>query len=134
METKRRKPKSGEPVGSAGPDGPIRAADPIAFIETVCRVVDGPKIGQPIRLAPFQWRFIEAVHDNAHGPTRRAILSTGRKNSKTRTIACLLLNHLCGPSARNNSGARRDRPSLSRAAGSAPRRSTSLVWVFGPGL
>lgn len=36
-------------------------------------------------------------------PTRRAILSVGRKNAKTAIAAMLLLCHLCGPEARPNS-------------------------------
>src|SRR5499427_397155 len=33
--------------------------------------------------------------------TRRAIVSMGRKNAKTTLAACLLLAHLCGPSAKS---------------------------------
>jgi phage terminase large subunit-like protein len=36
-------------------------------------------------------------------PTRRAIISFGRKNAKTTLAAFLLLLHLCGPEARVNS-------------------------------
>jgi phage terminase large subunit-like protein len=80
---------------------PIRAADVITFIESCCFVPEGKLVGRPIRLAPFQRDFIEAVYDNRDGPTRRAFLSMGRKNAKSTICACLLLNHLCGPSARD---------------------------------
>lgn len=88
----------------------------IAFIERYCLVPEGALVGQPIRLEPFQKRFILAVYDNPD-QTRRAYLSIGRKNGKTALIACLLLAHLVGPEAQRNaqlvSGARsRDQAAL----------------------
>jgi phage terminase large subunit-like protein len=71
----------------------------IHFIETYCRIPDGERIGETIRLAPFQKKFVVDVYDNPHGPTRRAILSVARKNQKTSLAAALMLNHLAGPSA-----------------------------------
>ena len=35
--------------------------------------------------------------------THTAILTMARKNAKTATIACILLAHICGPEARQNS-------------------------------
>ena len=72
-----------------------------AFVERYCLVPEGAQVGQPIRLAEFQRRFILEVYDNPHG-TRRAYLSVGRKNGKTALIACLLLAHLVGPEAKLN--------------------------------
>lgn len=88
----------------------------IAFIERYCRVPEGKKVGQPIRLDEFQTDFILDVYDNPAGTTE-GILSMARKNGKTALIACLLLAHLIGPEARLNSqivsGARsRDQASL----------------------
>lgn len=74
----------------------------IAFVERYLRVPEGAQVGQPIKLADFQRRFILEVYDNPNG-TRRAYLSIGRKNGKTALIACLLLAHLVGPEARQNS-------------------------------
>lgn len=74
----------------------------IAFIERYCIVSEGDLIGKPIRLEAFQKKFFTDVYDNPHG-TRRAYLSIARKNSKTATIACLLLAHICGPEAVQNS-------------------------------
>jgi phage terminase large subunit-like protein len=51
-------------------------------------------------LADFQKEVIKGVYDT---PTRRAIISFGRKNAKTTLSAFLLLLHLCGPEARANS-------------------------------
>jgi len=82
-----------------GQQAPVRARDVVHFIETYCRIPDGERIGEPIRLADFQTRFIAEVYDNPAGPTRRAILSIARKNLKTTLAACLTLNHLVGPSA-----------------------------------
>lgn len=59
-------------------------------------------VGQPLKLAEFQRRFILEVYDNPHG-TRRAYLSMARKNAKTATIACLVLAHLVGPESVLNS-------------------------------
>jgi phage terminase large subunit-like protein len=58
-------------------------------------------VGQPIKLMPFQKRFILEIYDNPVG-TRRAYLSVGRKNGKTALIACILLAHLVGPEAKLN--------------------------------
>jgi phage terminase large subunit-like protein len=73
----------------------------IQFIEAACFIPEGAKVGQPIKLADFQHKFIIEVYDNPHG-TRRAYLSVGRKNGKTALIACLLLAHLVGPEAKLN--------------------------------
>lgn len=74
----------------------------IAFVEKYLKVPEGAKVGQPIRLAEFQKRFILDIYDNRHG-TRRAYLSLARKNGKTALIACILLAHLVGPEAVLNS-------------------------------
>lgn len=72
----------------------------IAWIETWCRVPEGRLIGQPVKLTPEQKGWIKAIYDT---PTRRFILSMGRKNGKTALVAFLLLLHLVGPEARANS-------------------------------
>lgn len=53
-------------------------------------------------LRPYQREWILGIYDNPHG-TRRAIISVGRKNTKTGTAAFLLLLHLVGPEALPNS-------------------------------
>jgi len=73
-----------------------------AFIERFCRVPEGKLIGQPIVLAGFQKRFLLAVYDNPAG-TSTAYLSIARKNGKTALIAGILLAHLVGPEAKQNS-------------------------------
>ena len=72
----------------------------IAWIERHCIIPEGKFVGQPVRLAEFQKRVIKGIYDT---PTRRAIISFGRKNAKTTLSAFLLLLHLCGPEARANS-------------------------------
>ncbi|KGQ33952.1 terminase large subunit [Gallibacterium anatis] len=74
----------------------------IAFIERYCLVPEGTLVGQAIKLEPFQKQFIHDVYDNPAG-TNHGILSIGRKNGKTALIACLLLAHLVGPVAVQNS-------------------------------
>jgi len=79
-----------------------RAERIIAFIERYCVTPEGAHVGQPLRLAEFQKRFIRDVYDNPAG-TRRAYLSTARKCGKSSIIAALLLAHLVGPEAKRNS-------------------------------
>lgn len=73
----------------------------IAFIERYCLVPSGAKVAEPLKLEPFQKRFVLDVYDNPHGTTR-GYLSIGRKNGKTALIACIVLAHLVGPEARRN--------------------------------
>lgn len=72
------------------------------FIEKYCLAPEGDLIGQPMTLEPFQRKFILDIYDNPHS-TNRAYLSIARKNGKTALIAALLICHLCGPEAVQNS-------------------------------
>ena len=81
-------------------DRKVTGADVIAFIETCLFVPEGQHVGKPLALQAWQKDWIRTVYDNPAG-TRRAILSTPRKNAKTALSAALLLAHLCGPPARN---------------------------------
>jgi phage terminase large subunit-like protein len=96
--------------------GRTRADKVIAFIERYCLVPSGAGVGKPLRLLEFQKRFIRDIYDNPAG-TSRAYLSIARKNGKTALIAALVLAHLVGPEAKQNtqiiSGARsRDQAAL----------------------
>ena len=79
-----------------------RAELAMTFIETYCKTPEGKHVGKPIKLAPFQEAFIYAIYDNPH-KTRRAILSIGRKNGKTALSAAILLLHIIGREATQNS-------------------------------
>lgn len=57
-------------------------------------------VGKPVELRQWQKDLIREIYGT---PTRRAIISFGRKNGKTAFAAFLLLLHLCGPEARPNS-------------------------------
>src|SRR5215831_14640064 len=61
----------------------------IAWIEAACRVPEGVLIGQPIELMDWQKREILRVYDNA-APTRRVIISVGRKSGKTTYAAATI--------------------------------------------
>jgi len=74
----------------------------IDFIETYCIVPEGDLMGKPMKLEAFQKKFILEVYDNPHG-THTGVLSIGRKNGKTALIAGLLLAHIAGPEAVENS-------------------------------
>lgn len=74
----------------------------IKFIEAFCVVPEGDKVGQAVQLIDFQKKFILDVYDNPH-ITDTAILSIARKNAKTALIAFLLLAHIAGPEAKQNS-------------------------------
>lgn len=78
-----------------------RANRLIRFIEGFLCVPEGKDVGQPMRLADFQKKFLIDVFDNPHG-TRRAILSMGRKGGKTALIAAILAAFVVGPEARQN--------------------------------
>lgn len=87
-----------------------------AFIERYCLIPEGKLVSKPFRLMPFQRKFILDIYDNPKG-TSRAYLSVARKNGKSALIAAILLAHIVGPEARQNSqivsGARsRDQASL----------------------
>lgn len=72
----------------------------IRWIEQHCRVPDGKLVGQQVSLTKKQRRWMVRIYDS---PTRLFILSMGRKGGKTAFIAFLLLLHLVGPEARQNS-------------------------------
>ena len=72
------------------------------FIEEMLLIPEGAMVGQNVKLDVFQVAFILAVYDNPHR-TKTAILSIGRKNAKTATIAFLVLAHVIGPEAELNS-------------------------------
>lgn len=79
-----------------------RAERAMRFVEKHLVVPEGDLVGKPIRLADFQQDFFYSLYDNpVH--TRRAILSMARKNSKTATIAMIVLVHTVGPEAVQNS-------------------------------
>lgn len=75
-----------------------RAERSMKFCERYLKVPEGDMIGRPIVLDIFQEAFFYSVFDNP-ATTRRGFLSIARKNSKTATIACLLLCFICGPEA-----------------------------------
>jgi phage terminase large subunit-like protein len=77
-----------------------RAKRNIAWIEEYCRVPEGKDVGKLVKLRAWQRKEIEKIYGS---PTRRAIISFGRKNGKTALAAFLSLLHLCGPEAKANS-------------------------------
>jgi phage terminase large subunit-like protein len=74
----------------------------IQFIESYCLTPEGQHIGKPMKLEKFQRRFIIEIYDNPY-KTHTAYLSIARKNGKTGLIAAILLAHLAGPEAVQNS-------------------------------
>ncbi len=70
------------------------------WIMSMCKVPEGALVGQDVVLRPWQIEIVKGIYDT---PTRRAIISFGRKNGKTAISAFLLLLHLCGPEAKANS-------------------------------
>lgn len=75
-----------------------RAERNMRFIERYLKAPGGEYSGKPIKLAPFQENFFYSVFDNP-AITRKAILSKGRKNAKTATIAMIVICYLVGPEA-----------------------------------
>lgn len=81
-----------------------RSEQAIRFIESTLVYPDGKKSGQPVRLVDFQRDIIQSALDpvgtDEDGKPifpRRLFCSLPRKNSKTFTVACLLICFLCGP-------------------------------------
>lgn len=74
----------------------------VAFIERYCLAPEGDHIGKPIVLEEFQRKFILDIYDNPY-VTHTAYLSIARKNGKTALIASILLAHLVGSEAVQNS-------------------------------
>jgi phage terminase large subunit-like protein len=77
-----------------------RAQRNIRWIEEYARVPEGKDVGKPVKLRAWQRKEIERIYGS---PTRRAIISFGRKNGKSALASFLLLLHLCGPEAKPNS-------------------------------
>lgn len=71
---------------------PTAASKAITFLESL-KIPEGPKAGKPLRLAPFQKRFVEGA---LNPETRIAVLSIGRGNAKTALSAGLALGSLLG--------------------------------------
>jgi phage terminase large subunit-like protein len=94
-------------------NGPVTSADVLRFFAKHIRIPEGPRVGQPLRLAEWQRRELEKIYDNPAN-TRLHILSVARKNSKTTLCAALMLNHLVGPSARSRPNAQLFSSALSR--------------------
>lgn len=100
--------KDSLPAASLFPDGLLSPGDTrgwrvIKFIEKHCRVPEGKLVGNPMRLLDFQKRFILDVYDNSRARTTDGILSIARKNGKSGLIAAIMLAHLVGPEAVQNS-------------------------------
>jgi len=72
------------------------------FFTTYLVYPEGEHVGKPFKLEEFQRNFLLSIYDNPHG-THTAILSLGRKNGKTTLAAGILLAHLVGPEAVQNS-------------------------------
>lgn len=72
------------------------------FIERYCLIPEGEHVGKPMKLMPFQRKFIIDIYDNPNG-TSRAYLSVARKNGKSALIAAIVLAHLVGSEAKQNS-------------------------------
>ena len=73
-----------------------------AFFEKYLVYPEGEHVGKPFKLEEFQRKWLLEIYDNPVG-THTAILSLGRKNGKTTLAAGILLAHLVGPEAVQNS-------------------------------
>ena len=76
-----------------------RAERNIAWVEAYCRIPEGRDVGKPVILREWQRDILRSIYDS---PTRRFILSVGRKNAKTALASFLMLLHLVGPEAKRN--------------------------------
>lgn len=84
-------------------DGLITKGDvAIRWIQKNLIVPEGPLMGQPLSLDPYQTAFVYAIFDNPV-LTKKAILSVGRRNGKTLVIGAILWLYIAGPFAVRNS-------------------------------
>ena len=95
-------------------DHQVTAADIVRFFDKYIYIPEGRWVGQRLVLDPWQRAEIERIYDNPNGPTRRSILSMGRKNAKSTLAAGLLLAHLAGPSAKRRPNSQLYSTALSR--------------------
>jgi phage terminase large subunit-like protein len=105
---RRRSSASSNPSPPAAPKPHPWTASGLSRAERVIRFVNslpctaGPLAGKPLKLRPWQVRFIRAVYKTdkvGNRLVRTAVLSVGRKNGKTQLAAALCLCALCGPEA-----------------------------------
>jgi phage terminase large subunit-like protein len=75
------------------------AVEVLAFAHNL-RIPEGHMVGLPLELMPFQ---IDFITDAFRGGVRRAILSVARRNTKTATVAIIVLAALVGPLMVENS-------------------------------
>jgi phage terminase large subunit-like protein len=68
-------------------DHRVTAADIVRFFDKYIYIPEGRWVGQRLVLDPWQRAEIERIYDNPDGPTRRSILSMGRKNAKSTLAA-----------------------------------------------
>jgi phage terminase large subunit-like protein len=94
MTSSRKSPKRGNGRGQT------RGERNIQWIEDFLFIPEGRFVGQRVKLGDYQKENIRGIYDS---PTRKALISYGRKNAKTTMAAFLLLLHLSGPEARRNS-------------------------------
>jgi phage terminase large subunit-like protein len=85
---------------------PARALRVINFLEKL-PIIDGPTVGLPMLLDPWQKAWVTDIYSPAYADTgRRVVRSAGltvaRKNSKSFLTAGLLLCHLFGPESETN--------------------------------
>lgn len=59
-----------------------RAEHNIRWCEEHLFIPEGKDVGLPLKMAEFMKEDFVAIYDNPSGPTRRAIISRGRKNAK----------------------------------------------------
>lgn len=81
------------------PHGSTLFDEMLAFFAAL-RVPEGPLLGQPWSLLPYQ---VEAIRHLCDPTVRRIIISIPRKGGKTAFSAALVLAAICGPLARRNS-------------------------------
>jgi phage terminase large subunit-like protein len=98
---KRKRGRPPKPKAPPQPAEESRGERAIGWIARACFVPEGARVGQKMELLTWQKEFLLAIYDN-RTPTRRAILSVGRKNGKSSLTAAILLLHLCGPEGQAN--------------------------------
>ena len=90
------------------------------FIEDHCRVKGSAGYPVPVKLLPWQKRFLREIWGDHYdvAPKQRALLTMGKKNGKTAFMAWIMLAYIVGPEQRpgalllSGAGASRDQASI----------------------
>ena len=101
------------------------------WMENLLHIPEGPLVGQPVFLLPFQEAFILALFDAPGGRASTAYFSVGRKAAKTALAGFLELFLMFGKIIRKDGSKEPQIPSNSRVNSAAlTKEQSGLLWNY----